>query len=199
MQIYAIIYAIMLTTSTYTCTHACAQVCLANPWLSPVEVAPRCPGGWPLLCCWPAPMAADAQRPEATEGGAGDWADGWRWGLWSPSDRTWHAAVRARWGEASQAPEREEPAIPPKLHQVWLGERAIPPECLAMMEAWKDLHPAWEYRLWADADAEDLLRASPRLAEAFAQASNPAEKSDILRLEIVRQHGGLHNIYSNNT
>lgn len=118
-------------------------------------------------------------------------AAGWRWGVWSPNDRAWYDVVREL-GRAAEAVE-EQPAatIPLKIHQIWLGSREIPEKCLLMMETWKLHHPAWDYQLWTDADVESVLGTS-RLAAAFARAESPAERSDILRLELILQHGGLY-------
>lgn len=81
--------------------------------------------------------------------------------------------------------------MPKRIHQIWLGPRDIPEACQALMEGWKEQHPSWEYRLWTDADVEEA--ALPlRLAAAFAAATSPAEQSDILRLWLVLQHGGLY-------
>jgi len=83
------------------------------------------------------------------------------------------------------------PAIPLAIHQIWLGPRPIPQFCQALMETWKSKHPSWEYKLWTDADVE-LVSLPPRLAEMFALAENPAERSDILRLGVILRYGGLY-------
>lgn len=135
--------------------------------------------------------AAPCVRNLATGEHHEDYAASWRWGLWSPNDGHWHERVRELCHVAESAPELPLPAIPLKIHQIWLGDRDIPEECRHMMETWKAKHPDWEYYLWADSDAEIVLERSP-LASAFARAKNPAERSDILRLEIILQHGGLY-------
>eukprot|EP00401_Gymnodinium_catenatum_P066950 CAMPEP_0117511390 /NCGR_PEP_ID=MMETSP0784-20121206/28483_1 /TAXON_ID=39447 /ORGANISM="" /LENGTH=351 /DNA_ID=CAMNT_0005307061 /DNA_START=60 /DNA_END=1111 /DNA_ORIENTATION=+ len=117
--------------------------------------------------------------------------DDWRWGLWSPTDRTWYDLVREHWRTAAAAEERATAVIPLKVHQIWLGPRHIPERCKALMATWSEMHPAWEHRLWTDADVEEA-GLPPALAQAFTKAENPAEKSDILRLWLVSQHGGLY-------
>lgn len=125
-----------------------------------------------------------------------DWAPppGWRWGLWSPSDKKWHDALIRLWEGVSAADPACAPtaaAIPKKIHQIWLGQGSIPEFCQRMMATWRAHHPSWEYRLWTDADiAEAAL--PPRLSEIFSAASSPAERSDVLRLWLVLQHGGFY-------
>mmetsp|Transcript_112397 Transcript_112397/g.303393 ORF Transcript_112397/g.303393 Transcript_112397/m.303393 type:complete len:390 (-) Transcript_112397:17-1186(-) len=122
----------------------------------------------------------------------------WRWELWSPSDKAWYAALRERWSSvaasaaaAAGAEALREPAIPAKIHQVWLGSKEIPEHCREMMATWSEKHPTWEYRLWTDVDLPEA-GLPPRLADLFACAENPAEKSDVLRLWLVLKYGGLY-------
>ncbi|CAJ1329139.1 unnamed protein product [Effrenium voratum] len=119
----------------------------------------------------------------------------WRWGLWSPRDKSWLESVQNRWQEQVRAlPEMKlgAPIIPLIIHQIWLGSSTRPEICEHFAEGWRRCHPTWEYRLWTDEHADALLDHHPRLAQAFKAASNPAEKSDILRLVILQQHGGLY-------
>lgn len=118
-------------------------------------------------------------------------APSWRWGLWSPNDRKWHDAVQTRWLGTVDVPVSPSPTIPLRIHQIWLGKYTIPPVCSEMMDMWKTMHPLWEYRLWTDRDVEDVFCGSS-LREAFMEAGNPAQKSDIMRLEILRKFGGLY-------
>lgn len=118
-------------------------------------------------------------------------ATAWRWGVWSPNDRAWYDTLRELGQAAEAVEEQSSPTIPLKIHQIWLGSREIPAECQAMMETWKTHHPAWEYRLWTDEDVDSVLGTS-RLAAAFSRAESPAERSDILRLELILQFGGLY-------
>ncbi|CAE7320631.1 RH31, partial [Symbiodinium pilosum] len=119
-----------------------------------------------------------------------------RWGLWSPNDRQWLEELKELWQDAvaqlGSAPGLDpRPAIPQCIHQIWLGGRSRPEPCEGFTASWRSRHPGWEYRLWTDADvAEELTH--PGLAQAYEAASNPAEKSDILRLAIILRHGGLY-------
>jgi mannosyltransferase OCH1-like enzyme len=78
--------------------------------------------------------------------------------------------------------------IPKKIHQVWLGS-PVPDIYRKYMDTWPLFHPEWEYKVWTDADVDSIEIKSRRI---FDKAVNPAMKSDILRYEILRQHGGLY-------
>uniref|UniRef100_K3WJQ7 Alpha 1,4-glycosyltransferase domain-containing protein n=1 Tax=Globisporangium ultimum (strain ATCC 200006 / CBS 805.95 / DAOM BR144) TaxID=431595 RepID=K3WJQ7_GLOUD len=102
----------------------------------------------------------------------------WRWGVWHDADRLWHATLGQR--NARLLPPRQPTGerggsseIPHVIHQIWLGPHPIPVDCLAWMQTWKRLHPAWEYK-------------------AFDTATNFGEKSDILRYEILEKYGGVY-------
>lgn len=55
------------------------------------------------------------------------------------------------------------------------------------MDAWRRLHPSWEYRLWTDADLPSFT-----LAERISQATSYAQKCDLLRIEVVFRYGGIY-------
>jgi mannosyltransferase OCH1-like enzyme len=78
--------------------------------------------------------------------------------------------------------------IPKKIHQIWVGSK-IPDVYKKYTDTWIKFHPEWEYKLWTDHNIDDLEITSK---DVFKRASNPAMKSDILRYEILRQHGGLY-------
>ena len=119
--------------------------------------------------------------------------ESWRWSLWSPKDRVWQKATQELWNSLEAVEERKSPIIPLKIHQIWLGGGSPPEECKKSMATWRNLHPSWEYHLWLDADAErELSNVCPWLLEGFLQATNLAEKSDLLRLAVVLRHGGLY-------
>ena len=78
------------------------------------------------------------------------------------------------------------------LHQVWVGP-PMPAHLVAYAEGWQALHPDWEYRLWREDDLRwlrhrDLFdraaELSPRNVGQFA--------SNIARLEILYEHGGIY-------
>jgi mannosyltransferase OCH1-like enzyme len=76
--------------------------------------------------------------------------------------------------------------IPRVFHQIWLGEADFPYP--AERETWQRHHPDWEHRLWTEAE----LPADLELAEAANLLRQPAERADILRLELLHRHGGVY-------
>lgn len=80
------------------------------------------------------------------------------------------------------------PKIPKKIHQIWLGSE-LPLKYKLYCNTWQDKHPDWEYKLWRDKDVENLEMEKRDLYE---YATNLGQKSDILRYEIIRQHGGIY-------
>ena len=78
--------------------------------------------------------------------------------------------------------------IPRVLHQIWVGPAGFPDEFAAYAETWRRHHPGWEYRLWTEAE----IPAELRRPEARERLRMPAERSDILRLEILWREGGVY-------
>ena len=78
--------------------------------------------------------------------------------------------------------------IPPIFHQVWLGPDPLPEQYAAYQQTWADQHPGWEVRLWT----EDNLPEPLRRPEAAERLRVPAERTDILRLEVVWRFGGVY-------
>lgn len=81
----------------------------------------------------------------------------------------------------------EKARIPKIIHQIWLG--GDPPEiCREWMSSWANLH-GWEYKLWTEEDVKTLKLYNRDLYDSI---DNLGEKSDILRLEILYQFGGVY-------
>jgi mannosyltransferase OCH1-like enzyme len=76
--------------------------------------------------------------------------------------------------------------IPRVFHQIWLGEGAFP--YAVERESWYRFHPDWEHRLWSERD----LPRDLELTEAANLLRQPAERADILRLELLHRHGGVY-------
>jgi mannosyltransferase OCH1-like enzyme len=74
--------------------------------------------------------------------------------------------------------------IPKIIHRVWLGTEPMPEEHRAFGESWISHHPGWEFRFWTDADAPQ--------PPGFERARNVAEKTDLVRYDIIRRHGGVY-------
>jgi mannosyltransferase OCH1-like enzyme len=79
-------------------------------------------------------------------------------------------------------------AIPRVFHQVWLGPDPFPGRYERYQQTWLDHHPGWQLRFWT----EDTLPDQLRRPEAAERLRSPAERADILRLEVVWRHGGVY-------
>lgn len=92
--------------------------------------------------------------------------------------------------------------IPETIHMIWLGPAPFPSAMLGVLHSWRDHHPHWNFYLWTDRSREGLPEfISLRfvcdfqfisLGECFQAATNWAEKSDILRYEVIYQEGGVY-------
>jgi mannosyltransferase OCH1-like enzyme len=78
--------------------------------------------------------------------------------------------------------------IPKIFHQIWLGPDPFPKEYEAYQRSWLSRHPGWELRLWTEDDLPDDLERT----EAYERLRQPAERSDVLRLELLHRHGGVY-------
>lgn len=78
--------------------------------------------------------------------------------------------------------------IPKVIHQIWLGS-AFPEKYRAWANSWKKYNPDWEYRLWTDADVDDL---DVKCRAVYDSISNYGAKSDILRYHILNMYGGVY-------
>lgn len=90
---------------------------------------------------------------------------------------------------------------PNKLHFIWLGSAPFPKDSRKRLQIWIDKHPMWECILWVDQKPESLDK---RLTikkitkddfsfmwDEFLSSDNPAERSALLRLEILYRQGGV--------
>lgn len=78
--------------------------------------------------------------------------------------------------------------IPKIIHQIWIGD-GVPEELKPFQTLWQLLHPDWEYHLWTQHNITELPLANRQFFDA---AQNPAEKADLLRLELLYLFGGVY-------
>jgi mannosyltransferase OCH1-like enzyme len=78
--------------------------------------------------------------------------------------------------------------VPRILHQIWLGDQPFPDDFARYRESWLRHHPDWQHRFWT----EDTLPADLRRTEVYERLRVPAERSDILRLEVLYLEGGVY-------
>lgn len=79
-------------------------------------------------------------------------------------------------------------AIPRIFHQIWIGEDPFPKEYARYQKSWLRRNPGWELRFWR----EDDLPSDLRRTEIYERLRQPAERSDLLRLELLHRYGGVY-------
>jgi mannosyltransferase OCH1-like enzyme len=78
--------------------------------------------------------------------------------------------------------------IPGVFHQIWVGPDPFPGEYAHYQKTWLNHHPGWELRFWT----EDNLPEGLRRPEAAERLRVPAERANILRLELLWRFGGVY-------
>ena len=79
--------------------------------------------------------------------------------------------------------------IPKIIHQIWVGGKKIPNQYLYYQATWKKRHPKWRFVLWTDGDVNKM---DPKIQELFKRARSFAEQADIIRLEVLKEYGGVY-------
>ena len=83
-------------------------------------------------------------------------------------------------------------AIPKIIHQTW-KERQVPPSHAAYQQSWLTHHPAWEYRLWTDADNRAFLAQHYAwFLPIYDYYPQPIMRVDAVRYFILYHYGGLY-------
>jgi hypothetical protein len=78
--------------------------------------------------------------------------------------------------------------IPRVFHQIWLGPNPFPEEYSRYQQTWLAHHPGWALRFWT----EESLPGDLRRPEAAEKLRSPAERANILRLELLWREGGVY-------
>ena len=78
--------------------------------------------------------------------------------------------------------------IPQVFHRIWLGPDPMPEEYVRLGRTWKRNHPDWEHHLWAETNLPTDLERH----EVYELLRRPAERADILRLELLHRLGGVY-------
>jgi hypothetical protein len=78
--------------------------------------------------------------------------------------------------------------IPRIFHQIWVGPDPFPDAYARYQRTWLEHHPGWELRFWT----EENLPGDLRRPEAAERLRAPAERANILRLELLWREGGVY-------
>lgn len=92
--------------------------------------------------------------------------------------------------------------IPKVLHFIWVGPKNFPNESVENVKSWMAKNPDWTIKFWTDrkrplphpAMQLQLVQNLKflKLEECYRLSDNYAEKSDLLRYEILFQEGGVY-------
>ncbi len=92
--------------------------------------------------------------------------------------------------------------IPPVVHFIWLGPNPFPLQSVENVRTWMALNPEWKVKFWTDRDREppclgmEVVQIQDedfsQLAKLYHASENWAEKSDLLRFEILLREGGVY-------
>lgn len=92
-----------------------------------------------------------------------------------------------------------EETIPKILHFIWIGERPFPEKSIKNLQSWKKFHPEWKMIFWTDRHEcpiigmeKKTIEITKALSILFHEASNPSERSDYLRFDILNRMGGIY-------
>jgi len=92
--------------------------------------------------------------------------------------------------------------VPKIIHFVWIGPKPFPRESIENVRSWIGKHPDWTIKFWTDRTRPlphpqmQLVRIQDlhfsHLFECYKKSDNYAEKSDLLRYEILCSEGGVY-------
>ncbi|MGD0664302.1 MAG: glycosyltransferase [Rhabdochlamydiaceae bacterium] len=92
--------------------------------------------------------------------------------------------------------------VPKVIHFIWIGPKPFPRESVENVRSWIAKHPDWTIKFWTDRERPlphkqmELARVQDlkftKLFDCYKKSDNYAEKSDLLRYEILYQEGGIY-------
>ncbi len=92
--------------------------------------------------------------------------------------------------------------IPKVIHFIWVGPNTFPKESIENVDSWVEKHPDWTIKFWTDCKRSlpnknmEMRLVSDfnfeSLKHCYEGSDNYAEKSELLRYEILNQEGGLY-------
>jgi len=96
----------------------------------------------------------------------------------------------------------DEVKIPKVIHFIWVGPNNFPRESIENVNSWIEKHPDWTVKFWTDRkrplpnrNMEMKLVSDfnfESLKYCYEESDNYAEKSELLRYEILNQEGGVY-------
>lgn len=82
--------------------------------------------------------------------------------------------------------------IQKNVHQIWVGNAKPPPK--KIMQSWINYCEkfGWKYYLWTEHEIEKLTLQNPSIYQYYKSKNDFHGMSDVARIEIVNQFGGLY-------
>jgi len=94
--------------------------------------------------------------------------------------------------QSKQSKQNTNPTIPHIIHQTW-KTKTIPFWALPHTTSWTRLNPTWEYKLWTDKEAEDLIKTYyPSLYPIWNIHLHPVQRADVFRYAVIHKYGGVY-------
>ena len=104
--------------------------------------------------------------------------------------------------ELCKAALQKESSIPKTIHFIWVGPRSFPDTSIKNVVSWIENNPGFKCKFWTDR-VRPLPHPSAQLQlvtdfnfhffeKEFEESDNYAEKSDLLRYEILYEQGGIY-------
>ena len=100
------------------------------------------------------------------------------------------------------AANETQPRIPKAVHFIWIGPKQFPRESVQNVRTWMANNPDWTFYFWTDRPRPTPVPGMQtrmiqglnflKLRDCFKKSDNYAEKSDLLRYEILFQEGGVY-------
>lgn len=82
----------------------------------------------------------------------------------------------------------DRPKLPRVIHQIWIGPKKPP---MGWINTWRNIK-GWEHKLWTEKEIDNLEMKNRDLYEYFMRKKIYYGASDVVRLEILDQFGGLY-------
>ncbi len=97
---------------------------------------------------------------------------------------------------------KKEREIPKTLHFIWLGPKEFPRASIPNLLSWIEKHPGWTVKFWTGRkrplptnNIEQIIvehSQSKELEKCYTKTNNYAEKTDLLRYEILFKEVGVY-------
>lgn len=82
---------------------------------------------------------------------------------------------------------------PKTFHQIWLGEKPLPPALKAYAKTWVNLHSDWKFELWNDEKSHTLVKEKyPSLLNQYENVPYLTQRVDIIKYLVLHEFGGVY-------